>query len=106
MSDAVVVHKGFTNTVSVDLGIDITGETITSQIKSLPDQDAALIATWSIAVDDAPNGLLTLTLDDVITSQITASKGFMDLRRVTGGEPVPVFDEPLEVEFRGTVTGA
>jgi hypothetical protein len=35
---------------------------------------------------------------------ITAERGFMDVLLVTGGQPVSVFDEPLAVEFRGTVT--
>jgi hypothetical protein len=28
----------------------------------------------------------------------------MDLKRVSGSEPLAVFDQPLEVSFRGSVT--
>lgn len=104
MSSAVVVHKGRTNTLIVDLRTDITGDTITSEIRAEPNQDSLLIATWTVTVDDASLGLLTLTLDDILTDQITAPNGYMDLKRVSSGEPIPVFDRPLEVEFRGTVT--
>jgi hypothetical protein len=53
---------------------------------------------------DGTDGKLILTLDDSDTNAITASSGYMDLKRVSGGEPIPVFDKPLEVVFRGSVT--
>lgn len=106
MSNLVVVHKNVTNTITVDLGMNVTGETFTSQIRTQPDHESPLITTWSVVVTDAVNGILTLTLDDTLTGQIQEDRGFMDLRRVSGGEPVPCFDRPLEVEFRGTVTAA
>lgn len=105
MSNEVVVHKGRTNIISVDLGVNVASDTITSEIRAQPDQSAPIIATWVVTKPNGgADGLLTLTMDDVITAQITASDGFMDIKRVTGGEPVPVFDKPLEVVFRGTVT--
>ena len=105
MSNAVIVHIGRTNTLTVDLGVDVSADTITSEIRSEPRADAPLIATWSVVkTNGGADGELTLTLDDVITAQITAASGWMDIKRVTGGEPVPVFDKPLEVVFRGTVT--
>lgn len=105
MSNQVVVHKGRTNTLTVDLGIDVSTDTITSEIRSDPDVDSPLLATWVVAfATDGTDGELIFTLDDTYTSQITAASGFMDIKRVTGGEPVPVFDKPLEVIFRGTVT--
>ena len=67
--------------------------------------DADLIATWDVAfVTDGTDGEISLTLDDLITGAIFYDKGYMDLKRMTGGEPIPVFDRPLEVLFRGTVT--
>lgn len=105
MSNAIVVHKGRTNTVEVDMQADVSADTITSEIRAEPDQGAALIATWVVTMPGGgTDGMLLLTLDNTITEQITASKGFMDLKRVVGSEPVPVFDRPLEVVFRGTVT--
>jgi streptogramin lyase len=58
----------------------------------------------SVFVTDGEDGELVLTLDNTITEQITANAGYMDLKRMVSGEPVPVFDKPLEVTFRGTVT--
>jgi hypothetical protein len=105
MSNKVIVHKGRTNTVRVNLGIDVSADIITSEIRSEPDVAAPLIATWTVDfVNDGTDGELLLTLDDGDTKDITANSGFMDLKRVTQGEPVPVFDTPLEVVFRGTVT--
>ena len=104
MSSQVVVHKGLTNTVSVDLGVNITGNTITSQIRSEPKSSSTLIATWTVAITNAVLGTLTLTLDNSVTSTITASNGYMDLKRIVSGEPIPVFDQPLEVVFVGAVT--
>ena len=105
MSNEVIVHKGRTNTLYVNLGVDVSADEITSEIRSQPDVDSPLIATWTVGfVNDGTDGQLVLTLDDLITSQITANGGYMDLKRIVGTEPVPVFDRPIEVTFRGTVT--
>ncbi len=101
----IVVHKGRTNIVQVSLGVDVSQDTITSEIRVDKDKLSALIATW--AVSFATNGIdgeLLLTLDDSITTLITKSVGYMDLKRITGSEPVSVFDEPLEVIFNDSVT--
>lgn len=101
----VIVHKNRTNVITVDLGIDVSLDTITSEIRTEPDHEANLIATWVVAfVTDGTDGLLKLTLDDVTTAQIEVDSGYMDLKRITAGEPVPVFDKPLEVSFQGSVT--
>lgn len=105
MSSTVIVHKGRTNIVTVSLGIDVSADTITSEIRSEPNNIAPLLATWEVTFKtDGTDGELILTLSDTITAQIAASSGYMDIKRVTGSEAVPVFDEPLEVSFRGTVT--
>jgi hypothetical protein len=104
MASKVIVHKSRTNVLRVNLGMNITGDTFTSEIRAEPDVESALLATWVVTVSDATKGELVLTLDDVTTAQIKATSGFMDLKRVTGSEPVAVFDRPLEVTFRGTVT--
>jgi hypothetical protein len=104
LSTKVIVHKGRTNTLVVNLGMNVTGNTFTSEIRSEPTVDSPLIATWTVVVTDAAIGKLTLTLDNTITQAIAPSTGYMDLKRVSGGEPLPVFDRPLEVSFRGTVT--
>jgi hypothetical protein len=105
MSNEVIVHKGRTNTIRVNLGIDVSADDLSSEIRSEPDQEAPLIATWDVSfVNDGKDGQLLLVLDDLVTGDIKANSGYMDIKRITGGEPVPVFDRPLEVTFRGTVT--
>ena len=102
---AVIVHKNRTNTLLVNLREDVSLDTFTSQIRAGDDVTSAFIADWNVAWEtDGTDGMLVLTLDDTIAGQIVVASGFMDLKRVTGGEPVPVFDKPLQVEFRGTVT--
>src|SRR5688572_2486460 len=105
MAGPLKVRKGRTETVSVRIGGDISGDVFTSQIRATPEQSSALIATWDVSfLTDGTDGELVLTLDDLITGQITATSGYMDIKRMTGGEPVAVFDDPLEVFFQGTVT--
>jgi hypothetical protein len=102
MSNTIVVYKGRTNIVQVSLGIDVAGDTITSIIKTA---DGVTIAPWVVTFDsDGSDGELILTMDDLVSGPITHSSGIMDLKRVSGGEPYPVFDKPIEVEFRETVT--
>jgi len=101
----VVVYKARTNTLTVNLGLDVSGDAFTSQIRADSDHNSELIMTWNIAFDtDGTDGKLILTVDDVVTEQIDVASGYMDLKRVTGGQPVPVFERSIEVEFRGVVT--
>jgi hypothetical protein len=104
MSNEVIIHKGRTMVLIVKMGMNVTGDTFTSEIRAEPDQGSPLLATWVVSVTDAVNGQLRLVLDDLVTKQIKATSGYMDLKRMSGGEPIAVFDRPLEVSFRGTVT--
>lgn len=105
MYNPIIVHKRRTNTVTVSLGIDVSNDVLSSEIRAKEDVTSTLIATWDIAyATDGKDGELVLTLDDSITSTITASSGYMDIKRITGNEPVSIFDKPLKVTFRGTVT--
>lgn len=107
MSDKVILHKGRVNFLIVELGHDVSAETFTSQIRTQPDQEAPLIAEWDVAfVTDGTDGKLILTMDHVTTAQIAEQSGYMDIRRVSAGLPVVVFDRPVEVTIRGTVTAA
>jgi len=102
MSDVIVVYKNRTNKLTVSLGIDVSGDTLTSEIRT---QSGDLIATWTVDFDsDGTDGELVLTLDDADTDAIEYTTGLMDIKRVSGGEPYSVFDNPVEVEFRDTVT--
>ncbi len=101
----VIVYKGRTVIFPVSLGVDISQDIITSEIRVDKNQASALIATWIVSfATDGVDGKLILTLDDSVTTAITKSTGYMDLKRITGGEPLSVFDEPLEVLFKDSIT--
>lgn len=101
----IIVHKGRTNIITVSLPFDVSDDDITSEIREATNSASDLIATWIVSyVTDGTDGELRLTLDDSVTSEITNTTGFMDLKRVTGSEPVSVFDEPLEVLFMDSIT--
>ena len=101
----VIVYKGRTNIISVSFGYDISADTFSSEIREQPDSASTLIATWTVTeLTDGTDGELVLTLDNTITSAITAKRGYMDIKRTSGSEPLPVFDRPLEVLIRDSVT--
>ena len=105
MSNQVIVHKGRVNTIGVSLGYNASADIYTSEIRRDPDFLSPLIAIWTVAwKTNGSDGELILTLDDLITKQIEVDSGYMDLKRVSAGNAFPVFDRPLEVIFRGTVT--
>jgi len=105
VSNVLVVHRSRTNIVTCNLGFDISTDTFTSQIRLEPDEDALLIATWAVEfTTDGTDGDLTLTLTDDDVDNIHVRRGWMDIKRDSGGLTLPVFDRPLEVEFRGVVT--
>ena len=101
----IVVVKGRTNRVTMGLGFDVSADTLTSQIRAEEASDSFLIATWAITfATDGTDGELVLTLDDSVTALIKHTNGFMDIKRVTAGEPVPVFREVIPVVFRESIT--
>lgn len=105
MSGKVVVYKARTNKVIVRLGMNVSADTFESEIRSEPDLEASLIATWVVSfVTNGADGELQLLLHDVTTKDIKANSGYMDLKRTSGGETIAVFDRPLEVIFQGAVT--
>lgn len=105
MANQLIVYKGRTNIVPVSLGVDVEGDTITSEIRTEPNSESALIATWTVdVVTDGSDGEITLTLDNAVTSLISVDSGYMDIKRLVGSEPIPVFEKPIEVVFRASVT--
>lgn len=104
MSD-VIVYKNRTNKLRVNLGIDVSLDTITSEIREKALVSSPLIAAWTVTfVTNGTDGQLLLTIDNSLLGGVTAKSGFMDLKRVTGGEPIAVFSKPIKVVFQDTVT--
>jgi hypothetical protein len=105
MSEPIIIHKGRTNVITASLGFNVANDVLTSEIRSQRTPSSLLIATWTITyVIDGLDGEIVLTLDNSALNNITVNRGFMDIKRVTNGEPISVFDTPLEVIFKDVVT--
>ena len=99
------VYKNRTNTIQFDLQQDVSLDTFISEIREKANVESALIATWNVAfVTDGTDGLLVLTIDDSSLTNVIQKSGYMDLIRVTGGEPIPAIAEPIKVSLKDTVT--
>lgn len=101
----LIVHKGRTVIVPVSLGYNVSNDTFVSEIRAGKTSGSDLIASWEVSFDtDGTDGEIVLKLDDAVTAAIQRSSGYMDIKRVTGGEPVPVFEDVIEVIFKDTAT--
>lgn len=101
----ITVYKGRTNIVPVSVGYDASSDQFTSQIRVDKNPESDLIAEWTVSfATDGTDGELVLTLDNSVTSEIQQAHGYMDIKKVTGGEPFNLFDDVLEVLFKNTVT--
>lgn len=101
----VVIHRNRTTTLRVELGYDASGDTFDAQIRTKEDHTSTKLGDFSVSFEtDGSDGVLLLTFDDSLTTSITHDKGFMDVRRISNGEPLSVMAEPLKVIFRGTIT--
>lgn len=104
-TNPVLVFKGMFTEVRVSLGYDVSNDTFASQIRVGRSQDTGLIADWICSfVTDGSDGELVLTMTPEVSSLITHTQGYMDVKRVTEGRPVPVFETPLVVHFKEHVT--
>lgn len=102
MTAKLEVYTKRTNIVQVSAGMDVSGDTITSEIRAL---DGTFIAAWQIDFDnDGSDGELIFTLDDSVLSTVAYQTGLMDIKRVSNGEPYPMHDGKIEVEFQESVT--
>lgn len=105
MSGELIVHKNRTNIVLVSLGFDVSGETITSEIRKSSNHLSTRLATWVVTFDtDGTNGKVILTLPQSEVDLVSTNYGFMDLKRMSGSNALSVFLEPLKVKFQGVVT--
>ena len=109
MSDPIFVYKNRTTTIRIDLGIDVSDDTITSQIRKEKSETSDLIGEWAIDFEtDGTDGMLVLTFDNSVFADIEdvedLRRGYMDLKRLSGGEPLPVFSDPVKVRFKESIT--
>lgn len=102
MMDALKIFRNRTSVIPVWFSYMLGDDVYTSQIRTGQSFLSPLIATFTV-VKAGPNQL-TLMLDNSVTAGITHNYGYMDIKRVTGGEPVPVFEDPIPVLFKDQVT--
>jgi len=103
-SNQLWIYKGRTNIIQLALGYDVSNDTFASEIRKEDNRESDLIATFEVSFEtDGIDGELILTIDDA-DSELEASRGYMDVKRITGGEPIQLFDEPLEVLIKDPVT--
>jgi hypothetical protein len=105
MSSHITVRKNRTNIMEVQLAYDVSSEIITSQIRKGRTPEHPLICEWLIRFkNDGKDGSLIFTLDDSVTSEIEDTVGYMDILRISGGEPITVIEFPLIVFFQEVIT--
>lgn len=101
----IIVYKNRTNVIQVSLGIDVSGDTFTSEIREKVSQNSPLIASWDVSfLTDGTDGMLVLTIDDTDLSNIEPTVGYMDVIRISSGEPLPAFKGKIRVILEETVT--
>lgn len=103
-TNPIKVRRGRTERVTVYLPYSVAGDEVTSEMRAGLHRGAKLIATWDVVVDEEDGRKIYLTLDDSDTSGIVETTGYMDLKRVTGGEPVQILENPLLVLISDPIT--
>lgn len=97
----VTVWEKRTTKLMVSLGYDVSQDVITSQIREGRTPESELIAEWNVAfLTDGTDGELVLTIDDSLVQDVSVSNGYMDGVRVSNSEPLPLFDEIIDVVFK------
>lgn len=105
MSNRVTVYKRRANVKQVSLGFDVSADTFASDIRAAVSPSSLLIASWQVTfLTNGSDGLLVLRMSASVANQISADVGYMDIKRISGGQPLPTLARPLEVEFIGAVT--
>lgn len=101
----VVIHRDRKNYLTVDLGMDVSLDVLTSEIRVEEDVNSDLLATWDVAfATDGTDGQLVLTLEASAIANVTHTNAWMDIKRTTGGEPLSAFLQAVPVVFKGVVT--
>lgn len=101
----ITVWKRRSITFEFALAHQIGDDIYTSEIRRGQSVNTPLIATWNVSVK--PGGMnktLIFSMDDSVTSLITVNYGWMDLKRVSNGEPLPVLNYSIPVLFKDVIT--
>jgi hypothetical protein len=105
MTSSVTIFKGRTTILPVNVQYDVSQDEISSEIRAGTNPESPRIATWTVRfATDGKDGNLIFTLDNSQTEGITYRTGYMDIKRVSAGEPFNVTEDPIPVVFRNVVT--
>lgn len=105
MSSELVIHLNRTNRIPLKIHEDVSLDAFFSEIREEKDNTSDLLCTFQVEfLTDGTDGELVLTLPESELEYVTKRYGYMDLKRVSGGENLPVFNEPLKVKFQKVVT--
>ena len=99
--------KGRYNSYRVNFGFDVSGDTISSQVREQADHTSPLIFEWQVDDTDAASGYVTLFYNDTARAndQIVANnKGIMDIRRFSGSFAYPAHQGVIVVDLNATPT--
>lgn len=101
----LTVLRGRTTVVPVSVPYDISQDIITSEIREGRSDTTPLIATWQVEFKtDGRDGEFVMRIDDSVSEAITHHVGFTDIKRVNGGEPYNIFEDPIQVIFKDPIT--
>ena len=100
----VDVHKHRTTELHVILPYPTENDIFTSQVRKGRSQATEVIVEWNVSKSEESSNKLILVIDDELASTITETTGYMDIKRVTAGEPLAVFNDPILVTFKDVIT--
>jgi hypothetical protein len=100
----IIIERGRTKVITVSFPDDISDDVITSQIREGKSTDSELIAEWAVTLDAEDVKEAILTIDDVVTADISQKKGYMDIKQVMDGEPTNAFDGFIIVKIIDPIT--
>lgn len=105
MSSELLVYRDRTTVVPLSLGMNVSGDTITSEIRVGVSPTSTLLGTWDVTfVTDGSDGEVRLEITSLTEAANGVNYGYMDLKRLSSGKSLSVFRVPLRVKFQGVVT--
>ena len=103
--ETIQVWLGRTNEVEIDFGEDVSTSSVSSQIREEPNSQSPLIAQWTSSFKtNGADGVVVLKLQPTDLSSVTEERGYMDIKRVVGGESVVDLDNHIKVIFIKPIT--
>lgn len=103
----VVIFRNRTTIVQVNLGFDVSADELISEVRKGKTTEDELIVAWDISfLTDGHDGKCLFKIDDSVVADVPEDQvdGWMDVKRISGGEPLPVLAKPIKAIFRDVVT--